>query len=146
MTKYFDAYQNAKPTPIQFNLSAWDKYLSKKPKGERDFNFVSNGCPLWFITHGKDEQPTNLNQKNVHYFDNWDQCAAILDKFTQELLDGVIVPTDSLPRFVCSSFTVPKKGKTGKYDAYRVVRNGSFKTNATTSINQWIDPEKCKMH
>ena len=58
----------------------------------------------------------------------------------------MIVPTDRLPRFVCSSFTVPKKGKTGKYDAYRVVRNGSFKTNATTSINQWIDPEKCKMH
>ena len=57
-----------------------------------------------------------------------------------------IVPLNKPAKYNICVFTVHKKDtETGLMTKLRVVRHGSFKQMNTTSINQWIDEEKCKM-
>ena len=70
----------------------------------------------------------------------------IINQLIQELKSGAIVPSKTKPKYVVNLFCVPKKDSaTGLMTKLRVVRHGSFATATTTSINDWIDQQKCKM-
>ena len=70
----------------------------------------------------------------------------ILDQFIKELQSGAIIPSNTPPKYVINVFCVPKKdSETGLMTKLRVVRHGSYSTATTTSINDWIDQQKCKM-
>ena len=70
----------------------------------------------------------------------------IVKQFTKELRSGAIIPSEKPPLYIINVFCVPKKdADTGKMTKLRVVRHGSFAGKGMTSINEWIDPDKCKM-
>lgn len=72
----------------------------------------------------------------------------ILKTATTECLKGDIRPTTDgeQPEYIVNLFSVPKKNsETGQMTKLRIVRHGSFCTPNTTSINDWIQRDKCKM-
>ena len=87
-----------------------------------------------------------LSQKPASVANNKKELIKIIDQFIKELKSGALIPTEINPRYIINVFCVPKKDpKTDLMTKLRVVRNSSFSTSKTTSINQWIDKFKCKM-
>ena len=59
---------------------------------------------------------------------------------------GAVIPVSYSPKNIINVFCVPKKdSETGEMTKLRVVRHGSYSTKDTTSINDWIDKQQCKM-
>ena len=87
-----------------------------------------------------------MSQKSASFANTKDEFIKILKQIIKELKSGAIEPSESPPKYILNLFCVPKKdSKTGLMTKLRVVRHGSFSTTNTTSINHWIDQQKCKM-
>lgn len=128
------------------NIKAFKQYLKGHLEEEMNIKFIEDGFPLWLKTDGTDEIPTNLSQKPASFCTSREEFLKIIKQCIKELKAGQIVPSKTPPKYVIIVFCVPKKdGETGKMTKLRVVRHGSYSTANTTSINQWIKKEKCKM-
>ena len=113
---------------------------------EIDIKFIEDGYPLYLITSGSEFEPISLCQKRATFANSKREFIKILDQLIKELKKGDIVPSDKPPSYILNLFCVPKKNsETGLMTKLRVVRHGSYSTATTTSINDWIDKEKCKM-
>jgi len=97
-------------------------------------------------TDGSDLTPINLSQKKASFVTNKTEFLKVVNQFIKELQSGAIIPSATPPKYIINVFCVPKKdAETGLMTKLRVVRHGSYTTADTTSINQWIKQEKCKM-
>lgn len=113
---------------------------------QQQLQYVCDGYPLFLITDGSSSEPVHLSQKLSHMAKNRKEFIKILKQFISEIQNGSIVPANSPPKYIINVFCVPKKDpNTNQMTKLRVVRHGSFNTSNTTSINDWIDPERCKM-
>ena len=111
-----------------------------------NIEFIEDGFPLYLITDGTKYKPVELCQKAASFANSKKEFVKILDQFIKEIEAGQIEPSDSPPKYIINVFCVPKKDSaTGLMTKLRVVRHGSFSTATTTSINDWIDQQKCKM-
>ena len=91
-------------------------------------------------------KPHNLSTNISNWAKDRKDLLKIVKQFTKECRNGAIIPTTTKAKYNINVFTVPKKdSSTGLYTKLRVVRHGSYHTKNTTSINDWIIPEKCKM-
>ncbi len=135
----------------QLNIAAFEKYLKGKRKEKSDIKWLKVGFPLWLKTHFKAtnpntlSKPNNLSTKISNIANTPQEAVAILDKMIKEAENGQIEPFFGKPEYIIMIFCVPKKDGQGKYTKYRIIRNGSFKTGSTSSINEWIRPRKCKI-
>ncbi len=136
----------------QFNIPAFTKYLKDKPKGKSDIKWITVGFPLWLKTHFQSKQQkathiihNKLSTKISNIANTPKETIAILDKMISEAENGQIEPFFGIPEYVVMIFCTPKKDGQGKYTKFRVIRNGSFKTKYTSSINELIRPIKCKI-
>ena len=90
--------------------------------------------------------PFALSKKPANIANNKRELIKIIDHFIKELKSGAVIPAHSDPEYIINVFCVPKKdSKTGEKTKLRVVRHGSYATPGTTSINEWINKDKCKM-
>ena len=98
------------------------------------------------MTDGTNFKPIALCQKSASFANTKREFIKLIEQIIKELESGAIIPSDKPPSYVLNLFCVPKKDSaTGLMTKLRVVRHGSFKTADTTSINDWIDQQKCKM-
>ena len=102
--------------------------------------YLTNGFPIWLT-----QTPKNLSTTNSNFANNKKELLNILKTFIKETKNTSVVPYPQNPKYIIPVFNVPKKDKNGKKTALRMVRHGSFHPKEQTSINNWIDPEKCKM-
>ena len=138
-----EVYKQGPKFSNQLNLKAFEQYLKDVNKPDINLNYIKDGFPLYLK---ESELPTNLSTHISNWAKNRKDIIKILKQFIKECKNGAIIPTKQSPKYNINVFTVPKKDSTtGEYTKLRVVRHGSFHTNTTTSINQWIQPEKCKM-
>ena len=128
------------------NVNAFKKYLKNQSDSNLALDLISDGFRLHLITDNTPFTPQNLSQKVANHATSKREIIKIIDQITKELKSGAIEPSEIPPKCQINLFCVPKKdSETGLMTKLRVVRHGSFATSNTTSINDWIDPEKCKM-
>ena len=128
------------------NVEAFKKYLKTSNNPDIDIKYIQDGFPLYLCTDGTPYTPVDLSKKISNFIKDERDLCKIIDTFIEECENGDIIPTNNEPKYVINVFTVPKKdSETGLMTKLRVVRHGSFKTLDTTSINDWIKKEKCKM-
>ena len=128
------------------NVDAFRKYLKITNDPRVDIKFIDDGFPLYLKTDGTMCEPVDLSQKISNFIKDERDLCKIIDTFIDECEKGYIVPTTKPARYNICVFTVLKKdSKIGLMTKLRVVRHGSFKQMNTTSINDWINKEKCKM-
>ena len=128
---------NKGPRPhTNLNLSAFNKYLKGETHPHRNIQLISDGYPLHLI----------LSQKPQNVINSKRELIKIIDHFIAELKSGAVVPTTQPPKYNINVFCVPKKdSQTGEKTKLRVVRHGSYADKNSTSINEWINKNKCKM-
>lgn len=127
------------------NIKAFSKYLEGKYKGDIDLKYITNGFPLWLSTYTKNTKPTNLSQTVYNIANNKRELLAILDKYIDECNAGQIEPILYKPNYLLMIFCIPKKDGYKEYAKLRIIRNGSFHTDDTTAINDWISKKRCRM-
>ena len=135
-----ECYREAKPVANALNTEAFKQYLRSHPNGDKLYDYLINGFPLWL-----NKEPQNLSTKPANFVKTIKEAYAIIDNFVKELQNGAVSPTISPLKFVIPVFTVPKKDKNGNLTLYRIVRHGSFAEKYTTCINKWISRRHCKM-
>ena len=142
----FKEYDKGSQFKNNLNIEAFRRYLKNSKDPNINIKFIEDGFPLYLITDGTKFKPINLSQKRASFANNKKEFLKIVKQFTKELKSGAIVPSETPPLHIINVFCVPKKdSETGQMTKLRVVRHGSFATTNTTSINDWIDPNKCKM-
>ena len=130
----------------RLNVTAFRKYIEDSLDPSINISFIEDGYPLYLLTDKLGFKPVALSQKSASFANTKRQFIKILEQIIKELQSGAIEPSDSPPSYVLNLFCVPKKDSaTGLMTKLRVVRHGSFHTANTTSINDWIDQQKCKM-
>ena len=128
------------------NVEAFRKYLKSSDNPDINIKFIDDGYPLYLNTDGTPLEPVDLSTKISNFIKDERDLCKIIDTFIEETEKGHIVPVNKPSQYNICVFTVPKKdSETGLMTKLRVVRHGSFKTMDTTSINEWINKEKCKM-
>lgn len=124
------------------NIREFHRLLPNSDSKQQTIDFLENGYPIWLK-----QTPINLSQKISNSAKNKKQIIKILNQFITETKNGDIEPINYSPKYIINVFCVPKKdSETGKMTKLRVVRHGSYSTKYTKSINDFIDPEKCKMN
>ena len=126
------------------NVEAFRKYLTNANHPELDIKFIEDGFPMYLDP--KKGPPVNLSQEEFHIVDSWEHVFKILDTIIDELARGCLIPVETKPDYLIVLFCAPKKPKAHQTHAWRVVRHCSFARFLYTSINEWIDPDKCRMH
>ena len=128
------------------NVEAFNKYLRSSNDPNINIRFIEDGFPLYLKTDNTPYKPIDLSQQISNFIKDERDLCKIIDTFIEECENGDIVPAYDNASYVINVFTVPKKdSETGLMTKLRVVRHGSFKTLNTTSINDWIRRDKCKM-
>ena len=127
-------------------MAAFEKYLKNATNPNINIKFIDDGFPLYLKTDGTPFEPVDLSQQISNFIKDERDLCKIIDTFIDECEKGYVVPINKPARYNICVFTVPKKdSETGLMSKLRVVRHGSFKQMNTTSINEWINKEKCKM-
>ena len=146
VAQLFDEYKKGSKFKNRLNITAFRKYLESSIDPAINIKFIEDGYPLYLITDGTEVKPVALSQKTATFATTKQEFIKIVNQFIKELQAGAIEPSDKPPKYVINVFCVPKKDSaTGLMTKLRVVRHGSFSEATTTSINDWIDKQKCKM-
>lgn len=144
--KLFRTHGEGSKFKNRLNITAFRKYLEGAIDPSINIKFIEDGYPLYLATDGLGFKPIALCQKSASFANTKREFIKIIEQIIKELESGAIVPSNTPPSYVLNLFCVPKKDSaTGLMTKLRVVRHGSFKTANTTSINDWIDQQKCKM-
>ena len=130
----------------KLNVETFRKCLKSSKDPTIYIKLIEDVFPLYLCTDNALYKPVDLSQHISNFIKDERDLLKIIDIFIEECESGDVEPVNHNPKHVINVFTVPKKDfETRLMTKLRVVRHGSFKTLKTTSINDWIRKDKCKM-